>query len=319
MKEEEYRPRRETLRPIKLPIMSAMTVDVRYCARRVVITCEERGGHTIFHTAVVVKRYETRPIDCYDLRDKFDSVTSPTEAKDFLSHAGELWTPITPFTWIQFRFWQQLMRLTREHGYRELKRDEGKNLGSQANKEVLRDPPDDPEWRLVNEDIKAMRKPYTKHWVLSVDWVPSYGKRKEQMEPVLYITAHSIVDAIVATYYAEAIAGVIFEKCDACGERFELRSRRGQKYCSDACKETARKRRKRDAEFEAVQFLLSKLAARGRVRKKVIEEARSAGISITSRAISRAGVISQASKRGEVWRLQTRKLPTNRALRTSRQ
>ena len=175
---------------------------------------------------------------------------TPGEALDFLSRTGhfrfqdeEHPKKHETLSWCDFQRWQELVRILMQKG-RLLERAvvvNGKQVGIEfAVPEPLRP--------LMSElSFREMM------WLrgvpdgITIHSVPESTKPGSRNVLKARMLAPSTLEAIFATLYVDGLNGVQFEKCEYCGNLFEIESKHARQYCDQTCAQKAGVRRRRAA------------------------------------------------------------------------
>jgi hypothetical protein len=197
-------------------------------------------------------------------------VRTAGEALDFLSLSGQFRLQDEEYpkkhetlSWSDFQRWQELVRILMQKGSlsEQAKVVDGMYSGAQnaapeslkpilgelSLREIM--------WLRGNPDGILIRP------------VPESTKAGSRNILKARILAHSSLEAILAAVYVDGLSGVLYGKCEYCGDLYEIDSSHSRQYCDQTCAQKAGVRRRRAA-AKAASAKTKARKARGITRKE---------------------------------------------------
>ena len=216
---------------------------IQYNAEVASVTLEKSGGQLTFRWPKVT-RHEAVPIDAYRLRQAFLTVSSVTEALDFLNRSGWFKTKDgdtfqTKLTWEEFIAWQNMVRIRLLYGANGTPPEDNVNyskLGEMKQSELRR------------FYVDRGQEEFLGGFLLKPLMTREYRGLAERSEGSLLanLGAHSTLEAILITCNADDLLGIRYGMCSLpeCTNVYEVSSLHVRQYCTQAHAQRASVRRR---------------------------------------------------------------------------
>ena len=261
-------------------IAPGMPIVVSYAPMLAVVSLVEQGTESYFVTSHAEPLSEAL-LDAAEIRDSFLTVKTARAALAFLRDVGDFLPGGVRFSWREFQEWQRLAYLVMS---RTALAEAYANPTAAPDEliQVLRllggwphtffsDPaalPRNPESPALTPRLQLelwFSDPHpSRYWV---QLIPSHNRASEaalddaafeafgnlieykylsdQLQAVLQIAPKCAVEAIAGAIFADRLATVHYEKCNACGRLFPASKGKGKKTCGSQCKARLKKRGQR--------------------------------------------------------------------------